>query len=448
MAGYGKHLGSAVAWACILSFLQVPDLRGQSLSPSPWTRSIPLDSLLAGRPAPNPTGSLPLDDALLLALAHQADVIAAAWHLRAASETRREESRLPNPDLEGLVENFGGSLGSGHTETTISAAQTLELGGDRGARARVAAEQQRLAEAELRTQERQVVLDTGERFLEVWWLEQRLRNLERATGVAQATVAAARERTRIGAAPRVESLRAQTVVAQHEIDRRGVEADLARARRELALQWGASEAAFDSVLLPAPVVPALPPPQTLVAELETHPDRMRAAAETAVEAARVCEARALRVPDLVAHGGVRHFQENGDTGFLTGVTITVPLWNRHGALVRSAEAERTAASIREAAVRRRLEAELTATYERLLAARDSYEAARTTLLPTAREALAELNRGYVTGRFSYLDQLDAQRAELEAELTEIQSQRDVWSARIALERLLGRSLEETTGRNR
>jgi outer membrane protein TolC len=49
--------------------------------------------------------------------------------------------------------------------------------------------------------------------------------------------------------------------------------------------------------------------------------------------------------------------------------------------------------------------------------------------------------GYRSGRFSSLELLEGQRSLLEAELQLIDATAEVWRARAALERLLGRSIE-------
>ncbi len=412
-------------------------------APPRWPPTTPRDSLLRppGQP-PRLQGPLTLDQALRLALRFNPGLVESAWHARGAGERVRDQSRPPNPTVDVTEENFGGSLGGDLSETTVSASQTLELGGARGARARVAKGLERLALAELDSRQREVIFATGEAFLEAWWLEKRLENLVRSEQIAATAISAANERTRIGAAPPVEGLRAQGVLAEREVERRGAEVEWGEARRRLALEWGAAEADFDSLLLPPPTVPSLPPPEDLLADLEQHPDRLQAAAETAVEAARIREARAARVPDVSLQLGVRHLEETDEDGLVAGLSLPIPLWNTHGALVRAAQAEHHAATLHEQAVRLRLELELRNAHGRLLAARDRYEAARTRAQPAASAALAQLQRGYRAGRFTYLDQLEGQRAAVEAELLGFQTAREVWGARFSLERLLGRTLEE------
>jgi outer membrane protein TolC len=109
--------------------------------------------------------------------------------------------------------------------------------------------------------------------------------------------------------------------------------------------------------------------------------------------------------------------------------------------VRAAEAEQQAADLHVNRVQAQLQLELAATTERLKAAVERHEEARTQLVPAAFEALRQLQRGYRAGRFTYLDQLEGQRAAAEAELTLIQTARDAWSARLELDALVGTNLE-------
>jgi len=402
------------------------------------------ESLLVATPQPPPTvpGVLTLDEALRLAAHFNPGLAETAWRVEAAANHVRDVSRMINPTLEGTVENFGGGVGTGRMETTISANQTFPLGGVRGARTAVATGERMLAEADLSDRQRAVIAETGEAFVEAWWLQERVQHLRRFEQIAAATVATARERTRIGAAPPLEGLRAQSVEATRAVERRTAESELREARARLALQWGDSGAAIDSLVLPASTIPDLPPPDSLLSDLERNPERLRAAAETAIETARLREARAQRAPGLSLHGGVRHFNELNSYGFVAGASIDLPIWNTGGAGVQSAEAAQRAASFREHSQRLQLERELRSSWERLMSARDRSHDARTRALPTARQALAELERGYRSGRFSFLDHLDGQRAAVEAEMLVIETERDLWTARFELERLLGRSLEE------
>jgi outer membrane protein, heavy metal efflux system len=378
----------------------------------------------------NPHGVLELDKALTLALSRNAELIARAAALRSEVEQARAEALFSNPTLEFTDENFGGGV-SQFEERTLSLSQPLPLGGRLGKRKKVVQALEQLARIDADAARRELALSTGDAFLETWWLQERLRLLRRSEDVSRSAIGAAEERTRMGAAPVVEALRARAATSEREIERRRAEAELEIARANLAVFWGDTLATFDSLALQTPG--PLPMLDTLLAGLDRRPEVRRAHAETKVAEARWQATRAERFPELSVMGGVRHLNEVGETGFLAGLSATLPIFNRGSAVVRAAEAEYRATQTREALLRRSLAQRTTASYHALEAARQNYEIARDQGEPAAREALEKLGQGYRAGRFTYLDYIEGQRAALEAALTTLDALKEYWASRLALE---------------
>src|SRR4029453_9597806 len=133
--------------------------------------------------------------------------------------------------------------------------------GRRGAFARVASTLETRSRADLESQLVQVLRETVDAFLDGGVRERGVALLADAEAVGRTAIDAAHERTRIGAAPATEGLRAETEWAQRAAERRQAEAELAEARNTLARQWGERTASFDSLVLPSPA-----PVSTLSAE--------------------------------------------------------------------------------------------------------------------------------------------------------------------------------------
>ena len=88
-----------------------------------------------------PDGVLTLRRALELAMMNSPDLAAASHGVRAAEGNVRQAGVLPNPEMEVLAEEFGGSesrQGYDAAKTTIWLTQPVELGGKRGRRKAVA----------------------------------------------------------------------------------------------------------------------------------------------------------------------------------------------------------------------------------------------------------------------------------------------------------------------
>jgi cobalt-zinc-cadmium efflux system outer membrane protein len=339
------------------------------------------------------------------------------------------------------LENIGGDLDSDRYEATATLGQTLELGGDRRARSDAALAVEQLSSWELSVEEREVLSHVTERFLETWALQERVARLADAERLAERSITAATDRFRAGAGPAFEQSRAEGVLALRRAERIRASAELTSSWQRLVASWGSIEVRFDSLRLDAPRRVTLPPPVRLDSLLEAHPQRRRIAAEVALEHARLREARAARVPDLDLAGGVRRLAAEDATTFIVGASIPIPVWNRHAGSTAAAEAEHRAATAREHLVALDLRAALRDAYERYVAAHASYELIATEVTPKSEDVLRQVAAGYRSGRFSSLELLEGQRSLLEAELQLIDATAEVWRARAALERRLGRSIE-------
>jgi cobalt-zinc-cadmium efflux system outer membrane protein len=378
------------------------------------------------------TGPLTFDRAVSLAARYQLSLRAADLRASASHARIRDAGRRPNPVLSGSGENFGGDLGSDRLESTLEIAQTIELGGDRGARSAVATGESRLAAAEAAVLRRGLLLQSAERFARAWSLQERLVRLREGENLTREAIAAASARYRAGASPLVERARAESQALAQAVQRQRVQSELTIARLELAQTWGADEASFDSLIT---VMPAREP--EIAPALATHPELEQAIATEELSAARRKAAEAMRVPDVTLSGGVRHLDEVSGTGFVAGVELPLPLWNRSAGTVDAARREQEAAVVERRAVGRRLEVEVANAAERVRAAAAAYDTLTLRLRPARQDLVAELLRFYRAGRLSYLDLIAEQRFLLETDLAVVDAQADLWLSQIQLDLLTG-----------
>ncbi len=405
------------------------------------------DSLLVvSTSAPTPKGSLTLVAARSLALRFSPSLTPDRWRVRSAEALTKDAGRRPNPTLSSGVENFGGGLGSQRVETTMQLGQAFELGSKARARRGTATAGVRQAITQAAVTRLNVLAETDDAFLVAWVAQERVSRLREAERVASEVVAVANERFHAGAVPQVERTRAELDLYALNDERRRLEVELRADRLLLAEKWGAAEASFDSLLLPAP--PLAPPPSSdsLLIRLESHPERRRAAAALALQSARVREARSARVPDLELSAGVRHMQETGTTGLLTGVSLPLPLWSSGRGALASAQSDQRVAQAEERSVTLQLQGQVRRARDALMAIIEAYRATRRLALPASREALDELRRGYRAGRFGYLDILLGERTVLDTEIRALEQTSELWNARLNLERLTGEALPDESQR--
>ena len=377
--------------------------------------------------------SLSLPEALRLTLGRNPTVKAFAARERAAVARRADAGKLANPDLAFTTENLG--IHS-RRETRITLRQPLHFGGERMAHRDLAQALALQASQALNAAERALLSATAERFFDVWALQERAALLNKGLALADEATAAATARFRAGAAPESERMRAEVQRALRASEAQKAVLQLGTARRILALQWQ-GDPAVGSVSLGRPDAGPVPPVDSLLAHIALHPEQLGAAAAVAVEEARLRAARAARAPEVALEGGLKRLEEVGATGFVAGVTLSVPLWNQSHGSVNAAAAERDAAVAQQDAVRASLTVEVESARGRLLAALHSMAALRQEVAPRAEQALSLVQSGYRAGRFSYLDLAEAERALLEAELAGADAFVEAWRAKLELERIGG-----------
>jgi outer membrane protein, heavy metal efflux system len=145
----------------------------------------------------------------------------------------------------------------------------------------------------------------------------------------------------------------------------------------------------------------------------------------------------MRIPDVTLSGGVRHLEEASGTGFVAGVELPLPLWNRSAGTVDAARREQEAAVMERRAVERRLEVDVANAAERVRAAAATYDTLTLRLRPARQDLVTELLRFYRAGRLSYLDLIAEQRFLLETDLAVVDAQADLWLSQIQLDLLTG-----------
>jgi len=378
---------------------------------------------------------LTLDGALALVSRYELKLRAAGLRAEAAQARISDARRRPNPILSATEENFGGQIGGSHREATLSIGQAIELGGDRGARTATAQAEHGLATAEAGLLGREVLTQAAERFIAAWSLQSHLARLREGEALTEQAVRAATERFQAGASPRLEVLRAQSRATTQAVERQRVESDLAVARQDLALSWGAVTASFDSLISPEPALPG--DIADWRSRLPSHPEQARASATEALAAARVRAASADRIPDLTLSGGVRRLEEIPGTGFLVGVEVPLPLWNQGNGDLTAARRELEASVAERRATEQRLRVAVATATERLRATVAAYDTLRLHVRPARQQIVDELLRGYRAGRSSFIDLVAEQSNLLETDLAIIDAQADLWRAQVRLQLLTG-----------
>ena len=420
--------------------------------PRPLSAILPTVGPEPERATPEPmrdalSGPLTLDEAVALALAHNPTLRAAAFEVEAREGEARQAARPPNPEFEAGAAEFGGTgirAGTGTLEAEASLAQTFELGGDRRARADVAARAVELGAWDLEAARLDLVTEVRQAFAAVLVAERRLELAEEQAEIARRFADAVTRRAEEGAVSPLEGRRAAVAAVTAEAVLERTRRTVQSARARLAASFGGDSDAF-TVEGDLDALAPVPPMDVLVPLIELNPEVARYGAALEQARARVRLERARRVPDPTLRAGGAYFNEVGEAAATAGISIPIPLLDTNRGAIQATEA-RVVATVAEAeAAFLRTERALAEAYGTLAASAAAAQTLRADALPNARAAYQGILTGYQEGEYDLLAVLDAQRALVETQNALADALADYRQARAAVERLVATPLEAAAG---
>jgi cobalt-zinc-cadmium efflux system outer membrane protein len=395
-----------------------------------------------------PTAELPpltLAQARERALAHNPEIAALALAVEGRAGAVEQARVWPNPELGWEQENLRTTPGvDDPIETTTTLAQPLELWGTRAARVRAAEATGKAARSELEQRQRDIVAETERAFVQVLAAQERVTLAIEAGRTAQQLAETVAAMVDAGEVSGIEQTRSQADASLARIELAAAERELVIARNALARQWGAPAADFavaDGALADLPVLPDAAAPAVALGAL---PDLARLDAERDALDARQIELRRQIWPMPTVSAGYRRYGNWGH-GWVAGVSLPLPLWDRNrGSLIEAGAAVRRA-TLERASEEIRLRAALDEALALLRSTRDEAQALRTEVLPQVQSTFAAIEEGYRRGKFRLLDLLDARRTLTETHARHVDALLRTRLAAIDVTRLLPASPAATSG---
>ncbi len=377
--------------------------------------------------------SLSLKVALDTALAHHPDLRASMLEREASEGATQQASAWQNPEFSTLVEDAG----QGTRTTTILLNQPIELGGKRAARISAARVAQGQAELDVAFKRGQVRSQMVAAFHDVAVLQERVRLSDELVRLSSQAREAAAKRVQAGKVSPVEALKAQVAEAQAlsacTVTRAEWRAKLAQLRQAL----GDPTVKFERVDADIWQLPSPGLWEPLHVRIEASLAIARAQQEISRRQALSDLERARRIPDLTVSLGAKRDQQLSHDQPIVGVSLVLPLFDRHQGAILEAIRREDKAKAELDALRANLEAQAVQALAHLNAALTQAQTLREQVLPAARLAFAASTKGYELGKFGFLDVLDAQRTLFDAETQALSAVGQAHQADARLLELLG-----------
>ncbi|MCP4895351.1 MAG: TolC family protein [bacterium] len=388
---------------------------------------------------------LTLSEALDRVIELNPTIAAAREGVSAGQERVVQAGLLPNPELELEVENFGGTgelSGFDTAEDTLVISQEIQLGGKRRHR-------RGAAEAELsvvRLEQAAVRIDIEARtkmaFFAVVAAQQREDLMLQMLDLAERFAHTVEMRVEAGAVSPVEGIRSQISVAQARLERARALREREAAVAQLAALWGGRRSGDLRAVgeLPQPGPP--PSVSELLPMIAVSPGARLAELAIQQQQRNLELEDSFKIPNLTLAAGPRYVRELSETVWVAGLSVQLPIFDRNQG-ARAAAGYDVERARREAeAVLADLGAELATRLAELAAASLEAIVSVRDIVPAAQQAFASAEIGYREGKLDFPFVLEAQKALFEARSFGLESMERYALARVELERLLGRTIEE------
>jgi cobalt-zinc-cadmium efflux system outer membrane protein len=391
-----------------------------------------------------PAEPLTLRQALALALLKNPALASVSWDVRAAEARRLQASLLPNPELEVEVEEFGGTgslAGFRSAQTTIALGQLIELGEKRMKRTRLAALDRDLAGWDYEARRIDVYAETTRAFVDLLASQHRLALARQITQISQQVFDTASDRVTSGKASPLERNKARVALGSSKLELEQAKQELQARRFRLASTWGGTLPRFTKADGQFETVASIPTAEQLAGLIAQNPDIARWKTEMEQRQAALTLEKAKAVPDLTIRGGLKRLHEIDDTGFVVGLSIPLPIFDRNQGGIRESTYKLAKASADRRAAQAKAHSSLAEAYQLLASAFAEATILKAEILPAAQEAFDAANEGYRQGKFAYLEVLDAQRTLFEVNARHIEALAAYHRAAADVERLIGQDLK-------
>lgn len=360
--------------------------------------------------------------------------------LAEAAEGQIEQADVrPNPVVGAEVENFlgtGSITGVQGLEVTLGVSQLIETAGKREKRTALARAERTLVDWNRESIMAQVEASVRSSFVDVL-LSQRLLDLRREQlALAEQSLEETERLVEAARSPQVELTRAQLAVRQQQFAVQQADRELAASKAVLSSYWGDSTDTNFDVKGEVSIESSTLEFSELASKLTNTATLSRFTAEEQTHRAALDLEHARATPDFEVFAGGRYFNEDdGNFGFVAGVEIPWPLFDKNQGNIRTARAQLRAVGYDRESVRRELLIRLNRSYQELLSAQADANLIQSDLLPAAEATLRDTEAGYERGQFTQLSVLESRNALFEVREAYLEAQRRYAVAQAEIEAL-------------
>ncbi|MBG78805.1 MAG: hypothetical protein CL570_07255 [Alphaproteobacteria bacterium] len=397
-------------------------------------------AVLLWQPAIANAEDLDKETAFQKALQNNPTYTAALANIDAADGSRLQASLPPNPDAVFEIENFAGddeNEGFDGAELTLGIEQTIELGGKRSNRTKVADFSFQISKEQAKARALSLLAETDYAYMRLAVAQERMTLADKRLALADKTHNIVKKRVGAARSAEIEHTKADIEKGAAEVEQRKAQQEVITAQNDLARLLGSMDATDIGVDADLNNLPELIEKSTLFDALR-HAPQIQAQEFAKMQAQSSLDlAKSQAIPDPTFGLGIRRFNENDSTALVAGISFPIPVFNRNQGGIKEAKANMIKADAENHAAGLALRQSAIQAWESFAASLVEAKRYQNDIIPSARKAYKQADDGYSRGAFDFLDLLDAQRTLYEVQEARLDSLLNVYEAKAQTDFLMG-----------
>lgn len=376
-------------------------------------------------------------------LTHNPDIQSALSSIQSSEGKHLQAGFRPNPEVTVELENFGGKdalSGMESAEITLGIEQEIEIAGKRRNRLAVTNYGLDLSKQEAVSNIIATIALAHQSYADYAIALEHLALAEKRLKLAEKTHEAVKKRVKAAAASEIQHTKADIEQKAAVIKKAKAVEQLASVRarleRVLATDIGMLNQEVDifSVSL------EIPGKEALMKAVNSLPQKEILKLRKLQAKSNLYLAKSYAVPNPTVGLGVRRFNDTDNNALLATLSIPIPVFDRNQGNIASARAEVAKAENEEKSGILSLREASEKVYAHATGALQEVRTYQSDIIPSARRAYEQAAEGYNTGRFSFLELLDAQRTLYEMQEAHLDSLSKLHQAKAQIDFLMGTNI--------
>ncbi|MBS4164400.1 Uncharacterized protein PRO82_001728 [Candidatus Protochlamydia amoebophila] len=328
----------------------------------------------------------------------------------------KQAQLAPSPILSYEIENFSGRRtwkGWNHREESYIWSQLFETGDKRQIRTQAASYRYYAAMVGYDISKLILLNRLHRAFIQVAANQEFLKNAIQQSQIAKEMLDIATKKVEAGKVSLIQQNKAQVAYSVTLINSEKAQINLKNAKRRLSLLWAETCPDFKTVLFPFFDLEMPKELQTYIEDLCNQPEITQLLYQFQNAKHHWRLEKANRLPDVTMQVGYKINYEEKNQGLIAGVSIPIPIFNQNQGNISEAYFEMLKVDDQKRWLALTLQSKLSIIHEEFNRSYLEAQEIQSKTLPLAKQAFELAYKGYLEGKFEYLEVLDAQRTLFE-----------------------------------